>query len=82
MKKIVRLTETDLVNIIKKVIRENEDMMDSRKTKYGKEVDEDLFMYDPEDDFDEEDDDNYTERDDLDYADSIFYDEEDEENYV
>ena len=78
MKKIVRLTETDLVNIIKKVIRENEDMMDSRK--YGKEVDEELF--DPEDDFDEEDDDNYTERDNLDYADSIFYDEEDEENYV
>jgi len=77
MKKIVRLTEADLVNIIKKVIKENEDMMDSRKTKYGKEVDEDLFMYDPEDD-----DDNYTERDDLDYADSIFYDEEDEENYL
>ena len=48
------------------------------------EKDEELFefKYDPEDDFDEEDDDNYTERDGLDYSDSIFYDEDDEENYV
>ena len=161
MKKIVRLTESDLTNIIKRVIKENKGernlgireklnqvffgydptnmfsqegdfgylsqehrlskkisprqrvkrinqvieelesyIQDLKNVSYGEETytqnpeydkfwkdiekDEELFEFksDPEDDFDEEDDDNYTERDNLDYADSIFYDEDDEENYV
>ena len=161
MKKIVRLMESDLTNIIKRVIKENKGegnlgireklnqvffgydptnmfsqegdfgylsqehrlskkisprqrvkrinqvieelenyIQDLKNVSYGEEAytqnpeydkfwkdiekDEELFEFksDPEDDFDEEDDDNYTERDNLDYSDSIFYDEDDEENYV
>ena len=149
MKKIVKLTENDLMRIVKKVIKENEDfrsdmgvnpvfedimneiekmyedityantieeldmverdirylindihmsedlsndekdelndglgdcmgLIDDMYSKFSEEGDE-LFESDPDDD--EEDLTDYVERD-LDYADSIFYDEEDEENYM
>ena len=147
MKKIVKLTENDLMRIVKKVIKENEDfrsdmgvnpvfedimneiermyedityantieeldmverdiryllndihmsedlsndekdelndnlgdcmgLIDDMYSKFSEEEDE-LFESDPDDD----DSTDYVERD-LDYADSIFYDEDDEENYV
>ena len=46
MKKIVKLTENDLMKIVKKVIKENEDMMDSdfRKPKYDKDMESDGDM--------------------------------------
>ena len=46
MKKIVKLTENDLMRIVKKVIKENEDMMDSdfRKPKYDKDMESDENM--------------------------------------
>ena len=69
MKKI-RLTESDLIKIVKRVIKENED---NKLKRYVEEEDE-FFEFDPDDD--EEEDRG------LDYADSIFYDEEDEENYL
>lgn len=75
MKKIVRLTENDLIKIVKRVIKENED---NKLKRYVEEEDE-FFEFDPDDD--EDDSTDYVERD-LDYADSIFYDEEDEENYL
>ena len=158
MKKIVKLTENDLMRIVKKVIKENEDfrsdmgvnpvfedimneiekmyedityantieeldmverdiryllndihmsedlsndekdelndnlgdcmgLIDDMYSKFseeddyeswsGRSSDDELFESDPDDD----DSTDYVERD-LDYADSIFYDEEDEENYM
>ena len=156
MKKIVRLTENDLIKIVKRVIKENEDfrgntvfedimneiekmydditysesidelemierdlihmyreidmsknlsdkekneldnnlndcygLIDDMYSKFseeedyeswsGRSSDDELFESDPDDD--EEDLTDYVERD-LDYSDSIFYDEEDEENYL
>jgi len=69
MKKIVRLTENDLIKIVKRVIKENED---NKLKRYVEEEDE-FFEFDP----DEEEEDRG-----LDYADSIFYDEDDEEYYL
>jgi len=46
MKKIVKLTERDLMRIVKRVINENDDMMDSdsRKPKYDKDMESDEDM--------------------------------------
>ena len=46
MKKIVKLTERDLMRIVKRVINENDDMMDSdsRKPKYDKDMESDDYQ--------------------------------------
>ena len=70
----------DCMGLIDDMYSELEGMEDyeSRSGRFSDEEDE-LFESDPDDD--EEDLTDYVERD-LDYADSIFYDEEDEENYL
>jgi len=79
MKKIVRLTENDLIKIVKRVIKENED---NKLKRYVEEEDE-FFEFDPdEDEFFEFDPDEEEGDRGLDYADSIFYDEDDEEYYL
>ena len=70
----------DCMGLIDDMYSELDGMEDyeSRSGRFSDEEDE-LFESDPDDD--EEDLTDYVERD-LDYADSIFYDEEDEENYL
>ena len=71
----------DCMGLIDDMYSELEGMEDyeSRSGRSSDDEDDELFESDPDDD--EEDLTDYVERD-LDYADSIFYDEEDEENYL
>ena len=71
----------DCMGLIDDMYSELEGMEDyeSRGGRSSDDEDDELFESDPDDD--EEDLTDYVERD-LDYADSIFYDEEDEENYL